>query len=187
MKHILYETTNLINGKKYVGLHSTDNLNDGYLGSGVALNHAINKYTIDCFHRVILHERNTREEIIQLEEKIVDDAFMTRSDTYNLRTGGRTGVIHSMETRRRMSEAQKGISKSEETKKKISEFHKGKPKSEEHKKKLRGPKSEEHKRNISESKKGKKQSIIECPHCGKHGGISLMKRYHFDNCPYKKS
>lgn len=33
--HIIHKTTNLINGKIYVGMHSTDNLNDGYLGMGV--------------------------------------------------------------------------------------------------------------------------------------------------------
>ena len=34
-----------------------------------------------------------------------------------------------------------------------------------------------------------KQKIIEankvkitCPHCGKVGGIAIMKRWHFDNC-----
>jgi len=31
-------------------------------------------------------------------------------------------------------------------------------------------------------KKGLPQAILECPHCGKTGGQSNMKRYHFDNC-----
>jgi hypothetical protein len=30
--------------------------------------------------------------------------------------------------------------------------------------------------------KGKKQCQITCPHCKKTGGISSMKRWHFDNC-----
>jgi hypothetical protein len=35
---------------------------------------------------------------------------------------------------------------------------------------------------MSASKKDKKQKIVTCPHCDKSGGISSMKRYHFDNC-----
>ena len=30
-----------------------------------------------------------------------------------------------------------------------------------------------------------KQEIVTCPHCGKSGGISAMKRHHFDNCKNK--
>lgn len=30
------------------------------------------------------------------------------------------------------------------------------------------------------------QPIIECPHCGKHGGSRIMKRWHFDNCKDKQ-
>ena len=26
------------------------------------------------------------------------------------------------------------------------------------------------------------QQLVVCPHCGKSGGVSNMKRYHFDNC-----
>ena len=44
MYFILYETTNLINNKKYIGVHKTIDLNDGYLGSGIYLRNAIKKY-----------------------------------------------------------------------------------------------------------------------------------------------
>ena len=50
----------------------------------------------------------------------------------------------------------------------ISKATKGKPKSEETKKKMRKPKGP--------------QELVTCPHCDKEGGLSNMKRYHFDNC-----
>ena len=39
---------------------------------------------------------------------------------------------------------------------------------------------------MSKSRKGKKQPVLECPHCGKIGGRSNMKRYHFDNCKFRE-
>jgi hypothetical protein len=30
------------------------------------------------------------------------------------------------------------------------------------------------------------QSVVTCPRCGKKGGISNMKRYHFNNCSFQK-
>ena len=35
---------------------------------------------------------------------------------------------------------------------------------------------------VSTSLKGTPQPVLICPHCAKQGGVSGMKRYHFDNC-----
>lgn len=33
---------------------------------------------------------------------------------------------------------------------------------------------------------GKKHQVVTCPYCGKEGGVTNMKRYHFDNCDQRK-
>ena len=42
--NFIYKTTNLINGKYYIGMHSTDNLEDVYIGSGKRLWFSIKNY-----------------------------------------------------------------------------------------------------------------------------------------------
>ena len=43
-KFYIYKTTNIITHKFYIGMHRTDNMNDGYLGSGVILKRSLKKY-----------------------------------------------------------------------------------------------------------------------------------------------
>lgn len=86
--HIVYKTTNLLNNKIYIGLHSTNEVDDGYLGSGFVLKKAIKKYGKDCFHRELLAVLESRDDARALEADIVTTEFCQRLDTYNLKEGG---------------------------------------------------------------------------------------------------
>ena len=60
----IYLATNLINGKKYIGQHN-GSIKDNYLGSGVLLVKAIEKYGKENFKKEILEEC----DITELDEK----------------------------------------------------------------------------------------------------------------------
>ena len=62
MYHYFYKIINKLNNHYYYGIHSTDNLNDGYMGSGRNLRRAINKYGIENFEKEIIKFFDTREE-----------------------------------------------------------------------------------------------------------------------------
>jgi hypothetical protein len=92
MYHLVYLTTNLINNKIYVGVHSTIKLSDGYLGSGKALIQAIKKYGKDSFKRYTLHLCLTQSDAYEWEGLIVDKTFISRKDSYNQKLGGKGGM-----------------------------------------------------------------------------------------------
>ena len=86
--YTIYKTTNLINNKIYIGLHTTNNLNDGYLGSGIFLKKAIKKYGFKNFKKEILYILPSKKEMILKEKEIVNEEFIKRDDTYNMTKGG---------------------------------------------------------------------------------------------------
>lgn len=94
MYHYVYKTTNLINGKIYIGIHSTEDLDDGYIGSGVAFRHAVNKYGKENFHKEIIHQCSSREEASNMEATLVTESFCLKSTNYNMRTGGDECYAH---------------------------------------------------------------------------------------------
>jgi group I intron endonuclease len=123
MYHLVYLTTNKINGKIYIGVHSTHDLHDGYIGSGTVLKSAFEKYGKHNFSRVVLHYCLTREHAYKWESVIVDDSFVARPDTYNIAVGGKggmRGVMHSTKTKNQISLSKLGHVQSEQTKTKIS-------------------------------------------------------------------
>jgi hypothetical protein len=86
-----YRITNIINNKFYYGVHSTNNLNDGYLGSGLRIKHAIKKYGKENFVKEELAFFNTFDEALEYESKIVVEDLINDPDCYNLTLGGRGG------------------------------------------------------------------------------------------------
>lgn len=83
-----YKITNLLNGHFYYGVHSTDNLDDGYMGSGIRLNYAYKKYGIENFEKEILNFFKTREELVNYEAEIVNETLVKDSNCYNIIQGG---------------------------------------------------------------------------------------------------
>ena len=106
MTHIVYETTCLIDGMTYVGVVSKTRRGfKQYLGSGVYLTRAIQKYGKENFVRRTLHEVPDVELAYLIEELIVDDEFIDPKLHYNLMPGGKGGSNgpHTEETKRQMS------------------------------------------------------------------------------------
>lgn len=86
--HYFYKITNTINNHFYYGIHSTNDLNDGYMGSGSRLKIAIKKYGIENFSKEIIKFFNNREELAKYEAEIVTESLVHDPNCYNMIVGG---------------------------------------------------------------------------------------------------
>lgn len=89
--HIFYKTTNNINGKYYYGVHSTNKLDDGYIGSGKLLTRAVRKYGKENFTKEILAIFDSKEEAFLLEKNVVTKDLVDNHECYNVKLGGQSG------------------------------------------------------------------------------------------------
>ena len=141
MNHYVYQITNQLNGKIYVGKRSCKCSieDDAYMGSGIHIRRAIKKHGIENFSKTIIDVCDDTEMAFELEALIVDVDFLKRSDTYNLCGGGIGGGVgecapmfgrnHSEETRLKMSAnnvGMKGKNHTEDARAKMSANHVGK-------------------------------------------------------------
>ncbi len=165
-KPFVYITTNLINGKQYVGSHIGTNKN--YLGSGIYLKAAKKKYNKNNFKREILKYCETVNEARLLEEIYIKKHNTLYPNGYNLSPTGGNGLFgcHSNETKEKLRQINKGKKLSLETKNKLSISHTGKKLSNDHKNNIsKGLQNriykkgiiltEEHKNNISKGLTGR--------------------------------
>lgn len=86
--HFIYKTTNILTGRYYYGMHSTDDLGDGYLGSGDRLRRSINKHGQENHVREILEFCKDREILNEREGEIVNLNEVAKDDCMNLTVGG---------------------------------------------------------------------------------------------------
>lgn len=105
-KWIVYLTTNLENGKIYIGVHKTENseMFDGYIGDGINIfspssynspttpfQYAVKKYGTQLFKRNTIKILDNEKDAYLLEALLVDSDFILRKDTYNVKLGGQGG------------------------------------------------------------------------------------------------
>lgn len=91
MYFTIYKTTNLINGKYYIGMHKTDDLDDGYLGSGYLLRRAIKKHGKEKFQKEILFVFDNKEDMISKEVELITEEDRKSKLCYNIAQGGSGG------------------------------------------------------------------------------------------------
>ncbi len=90
-EYIIYLTTNMVNGKIYVGqkLIQHNNADNTYLGSGNLIIKAVKKYGKENFKRVILQNAFSREEANDIETHYIKQLDATNPAIgYNIHIGG---------------------------------------------------------------------------------------------------
>ena len=201
MKTYLYIKEHSLTGLKYFG-KTTKSDPYKYIGSGTYWLDHINKHGKEHVKTLWVSEPFVDEDsLVEFATFMSEELDIVNSDKWaNLIVenglnsgGGMLGKSHSEESKNKMRKPHilsenhtswnKGKLFSEETKSKMSASAKGKLK------------SDAHKKNISNATMGVskvwlvgkkfKQNKIECPYCMILGGITNMKRYHFDNCKHK--
>jgi len=117
---IIYKTTNLVNGKQYIGRDSHNNPN--YLGSGPLLKKAIKKYGKENFKKEVIEECSSFEQMVEREEYWLNYYEVGNNPMfYNLQNSGKGvrligeknpmfGKKHSDESKKKISEERKGKS-----------------------------------------------------------------------------
>jgi len=151
-KRFIYKTTNLVNGKIYIGQHI--GTKPSYIGSGMLLKAAIKKYGRENFKREIIEYCDNVDQANEREIIWIARYDSTnRNIGYNIERGGGgvsdkqienlKGNFRPEHIKKRISDSLKGIKRAPRTKEHTAKIYESRKKngtlklSEEHKKKLK--------------------------------------------------
>ncbi len=86
--HYFYKIERLSTGEFYYGIHSTNNLDDGYMGSGSRIHRLYKLYGKEQFSKTILKFFNSREDVLSYEKEIVNETVLNNPLCLNMICGG---------------------------------------------------------------------------------------------------
>jgi hypothetical protein len=86
--HYIYKTVNLINSNFYIGMHSTNNIKDGYMGSGNKIKSSIRHYGKNNHKFEILEFLDSRDLLMAREKEIVNRELLSDPFCLNIMEGG---------------------------------------------------------------------------------------------------
>lgn len=180
---VIYKTVNLVNGKIYVGMDTHNN--PDYLGSGKLLRRALTKYGRSNFRKEILEEC-TAANIAEREVYWIDQLKSRDPNIgYNITKGGfggdtltnhpdRLAIVEKFKQRPPMTE--------EEKRKRSNKMKEANPMHSPEIRKVHAKAVAEREYTGAEVLRENNLKQVSCPHCGKVGGFTNLKRWHFDNC-----
>ena len=191
MHIIVYKTTNQLNTKFYIGIHKTENLDDGYLGSGKRLKDAIKHHGPDNFKREILQFCSSIDEAQKIENQLVTEELVNNTMCYNMCIGG--GYPPSWGSTGPRPDASKRMKENNPSSLMKGDKHWSKNTVVVEIEGMKCRVSKDDSRYVSgeiqcinkgreSSAKGKPMRTSTCPYCNKTGAINLMIRWHFNNC-----
>ena len=92
--HFIYKTTCIVTNRYYIGMHSTSNMEDGYLGSGKRLWLSIRKHGRETHSIEYIEFLADRSSLKQREKEIITSDMIKDVMCMNLQLGGGGGFIN---------------------------------------------------------------------------------------------
>lgn len=90
--HYLYKITNKHTSQFYFGIHSTNDLNDNYMGSGTLIKREYKKHGKDQFIKEFIKFFDNRQDLIKYEQEIVNEDILKDPLCLNITKGGKAGL-----------------------------------------------------------------------------------------------